>query len=113
MQPRLAILHRTIRLMQDVVPRFALTLDPEETRARRFAQAMAALCRDASVALPAAALQFPLRHSQVMAVIPGLVGADQVHDTIARLGASIPDTLWPALDAAARAHPLAKAHSHA
>ena len=32
--------------MQDVVPRFALTLDPEETRARRFAQAMAALAND-------------------------------------------------------------------
>ena len=45
MQPRLAILHRTIRLMQDVVPRFALTLDPEETRARRALLHLPGCCR--------------------------------------------------------------------
>lgn len=51
------------------------------------------------VSLPAAALQFPLRHPAVVSVIPGLVGADQVADTMTRLSTALPDPLWPALDA--------------
>lgn len=70
-------------------------------KVRRLAQT----CADVGVSLPAAALQFPLRHPQVVSVIPGLVGADQVADTIARLAAPLPDTLWPALDAALEPSP--------
>lgn len=64
------------------------------------AQRLAQVCVDFAVALPAAALQFPLRHPQVVSVIPGLVGTDQVADTMARMAAPLPEPLWPALDAA-------------
>ncbi|WP_420143078.1 aldo/keto reductase [Sphingobium sp.] len=63
-------------------------------RAKRLAQT----CADTGVFLPAAALQFPLRHAAVAAVIPGLVGVDQVTDTMVRMAADLPDTLWPMLD---------------
>ncbi|WP_084439224.1 aldo/keto reductase [Sphingobium sp. TCM1] len=65
-------------------------------KTRRLAQA----CADFGVSLPAAALQFPLRHPQVVSVIPGLVGPEQVADTMTRLATPIPDALWPALDMA-------------
>ncbi|MES2174345.1 MAG: aldo/keto reductase [Pseudomonadota bacterium] len=58
------------------------------------------LCVQFDVSLPAAALQSPLRHPAVVSVIPGLVGADQVADTMTRLSTPLPDPLWPALDAA-------------
>lgn len=63
------------------------------------AQRLAQICADFNVPLSAAALQFPLRHPDVACVIPGLVGADQVADTIARMAAPMPDALWPALNA--------------
>ncbi|WP_162237488.1 aldo/keto reductase [Sphingobium sp. Leaf26] len=66
------------------------------SKARRLFHA----CNPYDVPLPAAALQFPLRHPAVVSVIPGLVGADQVADTMARLAVALPDALWPALDAA-------------
>jgi len=61
------------------------------------ADALAALCAAHGVALPAPALQFPLRHPAVACVIPGLVGPAQVAETLARMDAAIPDTLWAAL----------------
>ena len=66
------------------------------TRARR----LAAICAANGVALPAAALQFPLRHAQVATVIPGIVGVPQLRDTLARLATPIPEALWTALDRA-------------
>jgi len=57
-----------------------------------------AICARFGVSLPAAALQFPLRRKQVAAVIPGMVGTDQVAASIARLATPIPDALWAALD---------------
>ena len=61
------------------------------------AEALEATCDRYGVPLPAAALQFPLRHPAVASVIPGLVGAGQVHETIARLAVPILDALWEAL----------------
>lgn len=63
------------------------------------AQRLAHTCAEFDVPLPAAALQFPLRHPAVVSVIPGLVGPDQVADTMTRLSARLPNPLWPALDA--------------
>jgi D-threo-aldose 1-dehydrogenase len=60
---------------------------------------VAALERDCAafgVALPATALQFPLRHPQVASVIPGLVGRDQVEAAVAFLKQPIPDAFWAA-----------------
>jgi D-threo-aldose 1-dehydrogenase len=62
-------------------------------------QALSAVCAQYDVQLPAAALQFPLRHPAVACVTPGLVGADQVADTMARMAAQLPSALWPAFDA--------------
>lgn len=64
------------------------------------AQRLSDICVQFDVSLPAAALQFPLRHPAVVSVIPGLVGTDQVADTIARLSVALPDPLWSALDRA-------------
>lgn len=64
------------------------------------AQRLSDACVAFDVALPAAALQFPLRHPAVVSVIPGLVGPDQVADSMTRRSAPLPHALWPALDAA-------------
>nr|WP_165363564.1 aldo/keto reductase [Sphingobium cupriresistens] len=63
------------------------------------AQRLSDACVSFNVSLPATALQFPLRHPAVVSVIPGLVGAGQVADTMTRLSTALPDALWPALDA--------------
>jgi D-threo-aldose 1-dehydrogenase len=57
-----------------------------------------AICATFGVSLPAAALQFPLHQKQVATVIPGMVGAEQIAASIARLATPIPDALWAALD---------------
>jgi D-threo-aldose 1-dehydrogenase len=62
------------------------------------ARQLSEICAGFGVSLPAAALRFPLRHPQVVCVIPGLVGEDQVADTIDRLAAPIDEMLWPALE---------------
>ena len=59
---------------------------------------LAAACRAAGVALPAAALHFPLRHPAVACVVAGLVGTDQVAAMVARIATSIPESAWAALD---------------
>jgi len=61
---------------------------------------LAAICASHGVPLPAAALQFPLRHAQVAAVIPGIVGTAQVRETMARAAFPIPEALWAALEEA-------------
>lgn len=63
------------------------------------AQRLSDACDPYDAPLPAAALRFPLRHPAVVSVIPGLVGASQVADTMARLAVPLPEALWPALDA--------------
>jgi len=55
---------------------------------------------DAGIALPAAALQYPLRHPAVACVIAGLVGVEQVEAMSARIAAEVPAAMWTALDAA-------------
>lgn len=52
------------------------------------------VARAHDVALPAAALQFPLAHPAVAAVIPGAVGPEQVRRNLAHLAAPIPAGFW-------------------
>jgi D-threo-aldose 1-dehydrogenase len=59
-------------------------------RARRFALA----CQAAGTELPAAALQFPLRHPAVAAVVVGLRSPDHVASAVAALAAPIDEGLW-------------------
>lgn len=61
------------------------------------ARQLAAMCAAHGVPLPAAALQFPLRHPQVATVIPGIVGVPQLRDTLVRLATPVPEALWTAL----------------
>lgn len=58
---------------------------------------LAIACERAGIALPAAALRFPLTHPAVACVIAGLVGTVQVAAMVARMAAEIPHAAWPAL----------------
>jgi D-threo-aldose 1-dehydrogenase len=64
-------------------------------RARR----LAAVTAGAGVPLPAAALQFALRHPAVLAVAAGLRSAEEVRQAAAHLAFAVPDALWAELDA--------------
>ena len=70
---------------------------PASPSIRARAVALETLCGNYGVPLPAAALQFPLRHPAVACVIPGLVGADQVTEAAERLAADVPEGLWEKL----------------
>jgi D-threo-aldose 1-dehydrogenase len=58
------------------------------------------VCDRHGVPLAAAALQFPLAHSQVVAVIPGMSSPAEVHDAQQWLATPIPDAFWLELRAA-------------
>lgn len=53
-----------------------------------------AVCKAHGVALPAAALQFPLAHPAVVSIIPGAARAREVTQNIGHLGAAIPAGFW-------------------
>jgi D-threo-aldose 1-dehydrogenase len=53
-----------------------------------------AVCKANSVPLAAAALQFPLGHPSVAAVIPGAIHPDQVRQNVANFRHPIPAALW-------------------
>lgn len=71
---------------------------PVELIAR--ARAIARMCGEYGVELPAAALQYPLRNPVVTSVVVGTADPDAVLQNLARLGAPIPEELWAALAAA-------------
>lgn len=56
-----------------------------------------AVCHQYQVTLAAAALQFPLGHSVVASVIPGLGSANRVEQTIALFNEVIPAEFWQTL----------------
>ena len=58
-----------------------------------------AVCRRHGVPLPAAALQFPLGHPSVVAVIPGAVSPEQVAANVRMMRVAIPPELWEELRA--------------
>lgn len=61
-----------------------------QERVRGLQQAAAAH----GVALPAAALQFPLAHPAVAAIIPGAAHPDQIRQNVGHLAATIPAAFW-------------------
>jgi D-threo-aldose 1-dehydrogenase len=63
------------------------------------ANELADVCERHGSRLPAAALQFPLRSAAVSAVVCGMQTAGQVAEAISRLGATIDENTWGALDA--------------
>ena len=60
-------------------------------------QRMQALALRHGIALPAAALQFPLAHPAVVSVIPGARSAAEVRSNAAAMGEAIPAAFWAEL----------------
>jgi D-threo-aldose 1-dehydrogenase len=58
-----------------------------------------AVCNAHGVALPAAALQFPLAHPAVVSIIPGAARAAEVTENLASLASPIPGAFWSDLKA--------------
>ncbi|HWD61143.1 MAG TPA: aldo/keto reductase [Humibacter sp.] len=59
---------------------------------------LAGVCASFGVELPAAALQFPGRNPVVATTLVGMASADEVRQNVQRIDATIPDSLWEALD---------------
>jgi D-threo-aldose 1-dehydrogenase len=76
---------------------------PPEVMAR--VKAIAAICDSHRVPLPAAALQFPLAHQAVAAIIPGPRNAAEFTQNLALLRHPIPASLWSDLRQAGLLHP--------
>ena len=64
--------------------------------ARRLQQ----VCDSAEVALPAAAVQFALRHPAVHTVLVGARSPEEIEADVSYWRTSLPDELWPRLEAA-------------
>ncbi|MFE2644212.1 aldo/keto reductase [Streptomyces nigra] len=58
---------------------------------------IAAVCERHGVELPAAAIQYPLRHPAVTSVVTGMRTAEHVRSNVARYRAVIPEALWEEL----------------
>lgn len=78
---------------------------PPEIVAR--VEAIAAVCDRHRVPLAAAALQFPLAHPAVAAIIPGPRNVEEFHANLRLLRQPIPAGLWSELRAAGLLHPQA------
>jgi D-threo-aldose 1-dehydrogenase len=63
------------------------------------------VCRRHGVSLPAAALQFPLGHPAVAAVIPGAVAPEEATRNVATMQVEIPADLWADLKREGLLHP--------
>src|SRR4051794_15942190 len=70
-------------------------------------KAIAATCAAHNVPLPAAALQFPLAHPAVAAIIPGPRNGDECRANLGLLRHPIPAALWADLKQAGLLHPAA------
>lgn len=68
-------------------------------------RALSQHCKAYDVPLPAAALQFPLGHSLVASVIPGLRSRAELADTLVWSNYSIPEEFWSTAQDAGLLHP--------
>jgi D-threo-aldose 1-dehydrogenase len=62
------------------------------------ARLLAAVCREHGTTLPAAAIQFPLRHPAVASVVVGMRSPKEVHHNLAAHAQHVPDELWADLE---------------
>src|SRR5205823_2041063 len=68
--------------------------DPAPAEVRQRVARLESVCASHGVPLAAAALQFPLAHPAVAAVIPGFASADEVRTGVEHFRTPIPDELW-------------------
>lgn len=66
---------------------------------------LSAVCQEFNIALPAAALQFPLGHASVASVIPGLRNRKELSDTLRWSKEVIPGEFWQVLKDKNLLHP--------
>ncbi|MER7243390.1 aldo/keto reductase [Kribbella sp. NPDC000426] len=71
---------------------------------------VAEICDRHGVSLPAAAIQYPLRHPAVVSVVTGMRTAEHVRSTAKRYRQEIPDALWDELDSTGSAPDPARNH---
>ena len=64
------------------------------------ARALAEICQRHGTRLPAAALQFPLRHPAVVSVVAGLRTAAEADAAVRLLAAPVPEAAWAELEEA-------------
>ncbi|MFC7245611.1 aldo/keto reductase [Catellatospora aurea] len=69
---------------------------PASDRVLWQARRLAETCREHETALPVAALQFPLRHPAVAAVVSGMRSAEHVDAAVAGMRTPVPAGLWQA-----------------
>jgi len=84
-------------LANGAVPGARYNYAPADPQSMTRVAKMEAVCRRHNVPLAAAALQFPLGHRIVAAVIPGAVSTEQVQQNLAAFNCSIPQDLWAEL----------------
>jgi D-threo-aldose 1-dehydrogenase len=72
--------------------KYAYGAAPPEVQAK--VRSLEAICEAHRVPLPAAALQFPLAHPAVVAIIPGAAKASEVTQNVASLETPIPTAFW-------------------
>lgn len=96
-------------LAADPAPGATYDYHPAEGEVLERARRIRAVCAAHGVAIGAAALQFPLFHPAVAAVIPGARSAAEVRENAARLRAPIPAALWRDLSGEGLLHPAAPA----
>ena len=92
-------------LATGAVPRATYDYRPAPAEIRARTRALERICRAHGTPLGAAALQFPLFHPAVAAVIAGMRSADEVEHNLALLHHPIPGGLWRDLKAEGLVHP--------
>lgn len=90
---------------EGLVPHYNYAPAPDDVVAR--VARIEKVCSEFDVPLAAAALQFPLAHSAVVSVIPGLSSPCRVAATVDLMRVEIPDAFWSALQDLELLHPQA------
>jgi D-threo-aldose 1-dehydrogenase len=92
-------------LVEGVKPGAHYNYSPASAEILDRVRRLEAVCLAHATPLAAAALQFPLAHSRVVSVIPGLSSPSQVRQALAWAAHAIPDALWDDLRAQGLLHP--------
>lgn len=90
-------------LATGAVPGATFAYAPADRPTMRRVAAIETLCRAYGVPLPAAALQFPLRHPAIASVVAGMRSRAEVEANMVLMRTAIPAPFWEALEKESRA----------